>query len=98
MSKRRKCKNFAWRDEDPAWIAERQNDRIVFRKIRRETRRGQSAAHAIAALFASENWAWRMVSKKPKSWKDCYHLWRKKRCTHSNFGYDVQAEKSSFDP
>ena len=36
MSRKKTHPQLAWRDEDPAWQAERENDRIVFRKIRRE--------------------------------------------------------------
>ena len=36
MSRRKRCRNFLWRDDDSAWQAERENDHIVFRKIRRE--------------------------------------------------------------
>ena len=54
MSRHKRCLNFQWRDEDPAWRAERDNDRIVFRKIRKMTIGGLSADRVIAALFRSD--------------------------------------------
>ena len=73
MSRRRSCVNFAWREEDPAWMAERENDRKVFRKLRSMIRGGRSADKAIAALFKDEAWRARMRCKKPASWKRCFY-------------------------
>ena len=53
MSRQRRCQNFLWHDEDPAWQAERENDRIVFRKIRREQLRNRKTAKIIRGLFLS---------------------------------------------
>ena len=53
MSRRKRCQNFQWRDEDPAWQAERENDRNVFRKIRREQQKGRQTAKIIRGLFLS---------------------------------------------
>ena len=63
MSRHMRCLNFQWRDEDPAWRAERDNDRIVFRKIRKMTIGGLSADRVIAALFRSDFWLERMRGK-----------------------------------
>ena len=82
MSRHKRCLNFQWRDEDPAWRAERDNDRIVFRKIRKMTIGGLSADRVIAALFRSDFWLERMRGKTRASWKRCYYRWRAK-CTSS---------------
>ena len=91
MSRRKRCQNFQWRDDDPAWRAERENDRIVFRKIRREQLKNRKTAKIIRGLFLSPLWAPRMIGKSAESWRRKYNCWRKK--------WDaVQAEKSAFDP
>ena len=99
MSRRKRCQNFQWRDEDPTWQTERDNDRIVFRKIRKLTLGGLSADRAIAALFKSSFWQDRMHGKTRASWKRCYYRWRTK-CTASPpvFGDSVQAKKCPSDP
>lgn len=99
MAARKPCANFAWRDEDPAYRAERENDRIVFRKIRKMSLGGLSADRAIAALFRSDFWQDRMHGKTRASWKRCYYRWRAK-CIASPpvFGDTVQAKKCPFDP
>ena len=91
MSRRKRCLNFQWRDDDPAWRAERENDRIVFRKIRREQLRNRKTAKIIRGLFLSPLWAPRMSGKSAESWRVKYCNWCKK-CNA------VQAEKSPFDP
>ena len=99
MGLKRHCANFAWRDESPEYRLERENDRIVFRKIRKMTLGGLSADRAIAALFRSDFWQDRMHGKTRASWKRCYYRWRAK-CTSSPpvFGDSVQAKKYPFDP
>ena len=82
MSRRKRCRNFQWREEDPTWQTERDNDRIVFRKIRKMTLRGLSADRAVNALFRSDFWQDRMHGKTRASWKRCYYRWRTK-CTAS---------------
>ena len=95
MSRRKRCQNFQWRDEDPTWQTERDNDRIVFRKIRKMALSGLSADRAVNALFRSDFWQDRMHGKTRASWKRCYYRWRTK-CTASPpvFGDTVQAKKS----
>ena len=68
MSRHKRCLNFQWRDEDPAWQAERENDRIVFRKIRREQLKNRKTAKIIRGLFLSPLWAPRMTGKSAESW------------------------------
>ena len=92
MSRRKRCQNFQWRDDDPAWRAERENDRIVFRKIRREQLRNRKTAKIIRGLFLSPLWVPRMSGKSAESWRVNYYRWRGKKCSA------VQAEKSPFDP
>ena len=90
MSRRKHCLNLQWRDEDPAWQAERENDRTVFRKIRREQLKGRKTAKIIRGLFLSPPWAPRMRGKSAESWRRKYNGWRKK--------WDaVQAEKSASE-
>ena len=91
MSRRKRCLNFQWRDDDPAWRAERENDRIVFRKIRREQLRNRKAAKIIRGLFLSPLWAPRLTGKSAESWRVKYCNWCKK-CNA------VQEEKSAPDP
>ena len=91
MSRKKHHPQLVWRDDDPAWQAERENDRIVFRKIRREQLRNRKAAKIIRGLFLSPLWAPRMRGKSAESWRVKYCNWRKK-CNA------VQAEKSAFDP
>ena len=91
MSRQRRCRNFLWRDDDPAWQAERENDRIVFRKIRREQLKNRKTAKIIRGLFLSPLWAPRMSGKSAESWRVKYCNWCKK-CNA------VQAETSPFDP
>ena len=87
MSRRKRCQNFQWRDDDPAWQAERENDRIVFRKIRREQLKNRKTAKIIRGLFLSPLWAPRMSGKSAESWRVKYCNWCKK-CNA------VQAKKS----
>ena len=90
MSRKKRHPQFAWRDDDPAWQAERENDRIVFRKIRREQQKGRKTAKIIRGLFLSPLWAPRLRGKSAESWRRRYNGWRQK--------WDaVQAEKSSFE-
>ena len=91
MSRKKTHPQLAWRDEDPAWRAERENDRIVFRKIRREQFRNRKTAKIIRGLFLSPLWGPRMSGKSAESWRVKYCNWCKK-CNA------VQAEKSPFDP
>ena len=72
MSRRKRCLNFLWRDDDPAFRAERDNDRIVFRKIRREQLRNRKAAKIIRGLFLSPLWVPRMSGKSAESWRVKY--------------------------
>ena len=92
MSRRKRCRNFLWRDDDPAWQAERKNDRVVFRKIRREQLKNRKTAKIIRGLFLSPLWAPRMSGKTATSWRVNYYRWRREKCS------GVQAEKSAFDP
>ena len=78
MSRRKRCLNFQWRNEDPAWQAERENDRIVFRKIRLEQLKKRKTAKIIRSLFLSPLWAPRMIGKSAESWRRKYNGWRKK--------------------
>ena len=88
---RRRCVNFAWRDDDPAYQSERANDRTVFRKILRERRRGRKTAAIIRGLLRAEPWASRMTGKTAESWRRKFNAWRKK--------WDgVQGKKSPSDP
>ena len=90
MSSKKRHPQFAWRDADPAWQAERENDRIVFRKIRREQQKGRKTAKIIRGLFLSPLWAPRLRGKSAESWRRRYNGWRQK--------WDaVQAEKSSSE-
>ena len=90
MSRKKRHSTFAWRDDDPAWQAERENDRIVFRKIRREQLKNRKTAKIIRGLFLSPLWAPRMRGKSAESWRRRYNGWRQK--------WDaVQAEKSSSE-
>ena len=91
MSRRKRCLNFLWRDDDPTYLTERENDHNVFRKIRRERLKGRKTAKIIRGLFLSPLWAPRMTGKSAESWRVKYCNWRKK-CNA------VQAEKSAFDP
>ena len=87
MPRQRRCRNFLWRDEDSAYQAERENDRIVFHKIRREQLKNRKTAKIIRGLFLSPLWAPRLTGKSAESWRRKYNGWRKK--------WDaVQAEKS----
>ena len=87
MPRRRRCRNFLWRDEDSAYQAERENDRIVFHKIRREQLKTRKTAKIIRGLFLSALWVPRMRGKSAESWRRKYNGWRKK--------WDaVQAKKS----
>ena len=98
MSRQKRCRNFLWRDEDSTYLANRDNDRIVFRKIRKLTLGGLSSDKAVAALFRSEFWLDRMRGKTRASWKRCYYRWRAK-CSAPNsvFGDSVQAKKSASE-
>ena len=78
MSGRKRCLNFQWRDDDPAWRAERENDRIVFRKIRREQLRNRKTAKIIRGLFLSPLWVPRMSGKSAESWRVKHCNWCKK--------------------
>ena len=94
MSRRKRCLNFLWRDDDPAFRAERDNDRLVFRKLKRECakpNRTHNLTRIIRRLFKSDLWAPRLTGKSAESWRVKYCNWRKK-CNA------VQAEKSAFDP
>ena len=78
MSRRKRCLNFLWRDDDPAYLTERENDHNVFRKIRREQLKNRKTAKIIRGLFLSPLWAPRMTSKTAESWRRKYNGWRKK--------------------
>ena len=82
MSRKKTHPQLAWRDEDPAWQAERENDRIVFRKIRREQLKNRKTAKIIRGLFLSPLWVPRMSGKSAETWRRKYNVWRKKvgRC------------------
>ena len=45
MSRRKRCRNFQWREEDPTWQTERDNDRIVYRKIRNTVNKISAKQH-----------------------------------------------------
>ena len=90
MSRKKRPPQFTWRDDDPAWQAERENDRIVFRKIRRDQQKGRKTAKIIRGLFLSPLWAPRLRGKSAESWRVKYGNWREK-CNA------VQAEKSSSE-
>jgi len=78
MSRHRRCPNFAWRDEDPAWIAERENDRLVFRKIHNEIKRtGESPFAVLHRISTIPLWASRLSGKTLTSWK--VNFYRRKR-------------------
>ena len=69
MPRGKHCRNFQWRDEDAAYLAERKNDRVVFRKIRREQLKNRKTARIIRGLFLSPLWAPRMTGKSAESWR-----------------------------
>ena len=77
MARGRTCKQLRWRDEDPVWKAERENDRRVFAKIRRERMKGQKVAAIIRELSRSELWAARMRGKTAESWRRKFNGWWK---------------------
>jgi len=87
MPRHRRCANFAWRDDDPAYLTERINDRTVFRKIRREiarasssplsARAGLSPLAVLTRLSRNPLWASRLAGKSLPSWKRAYYKWRK---------------------
>ena len=79
MSRRKRCLNFQWRDEDSTWQAERDNDRVVFRKIRREQFKNRKAAKIIRGLFLSPLWAPRMIGKSAESWRVNYYRWQREK-------------------
>ena len=68
MPRGKRCRNFQWRDDDAAYLAERKNDRVVFRKIRREQLKNRMTARIIRGLFLSPLWAPRMTGKSAESW------------------------------
>ena len=85
MSRRKRCRNFLWREEDSAYQAERENDRLVFRKLKRERAKPHcthNLTRIIRRLFKSPLWAPRMSGKSAESWRRKYNVWRKKvgRC------------------
>ena len=88
MSRKKTYPQLAWRDDDPAWRAERENDRIVFRKIRREKLKNRKTAKIIRGLFLSPLWAPCMHGKSAESWRVNYYRWQREKCSA------VQAEKS----
>jgi len=99
MSRRKRCRNFLWRDEDPTYQAERDNDRTVFRKIKRElnktpVERQSSIVRLVRLLSINPLWGERLRGKSPESWKRTYNRWRQKVEKRDS----VQAEKSPFDP
>ena len=91
MPRRRRCRNFLWRDEDSAYQAERENDRIVFHKIRREQLKNRKTAKIIRGLFLSPLWVPRMRGKSAESWRVNYYRWQREKCSA------VQAEKSASE-
>ena len=91
MSRKKRPPQFAWRDNDPAWQAERENDRVVFRKIRREQLKNRKTAKIIRGLFLSPPWAPRMAGKSAESWRVNYYRWQREKCSA------VQAEKSASE-
>jgi len=106
LGRKRLCVNFAWRDNDTAYRSNRENDRLVFRKIRVLILDGFSADRAIDALFKSEFWHDRMCNstrshpngKTHASWKRCYYRFRAKIKGTPNSGDSVQAENYAFHP
>ena len=79
MSRRKRCLNFQWRDEDSTWQAERDNDRVVFRKIRREKFKNRKTAKIIRGLFLSPLWAPCMHGKSAESWRVNYYRWQREK-------------------
>jgi len=78
MSRHRRCPNFAWRDNDPAYLAERRNDALVFRKIKREAKRsGLSPLAVLRRISASPLWSARLKGKSLPSWKRAYNKRRR---------------------
>ena len=84
MSRRKRCRNFLWRDDDPTFRAERDNDRLVFRKLKRECakpNRTHNLTRIIRRLFKSPLWAPRMHGKTTESWRVNYYRWRREKCS-----------------
>jgi len=86
MSRRKRCRNFLWRDENPTYQVERDNDRMVFRKIKRElvrsqTKRKSCLTKIIRRLFKDGFWASRMIGKTPEAWRVNYYRWRREKCS-----------------
>jgi len=99
VGRRRRCRNFAWRDEDPEYLADRVNDRIVFRKLKREldktpAGRQPSVVRLVRLLSQDPLWSGRFRGKSPESWKRTYNRWRQNVEKRDS----VQAEKSPFGP
>jgi len=99
VGRHRRCKNFAWRDDDPQYISERANDKIVFRKLARELARTPagrqpSVVRLVRLLSLNPLWEPRLRGKSPESWKRTYNRWRRKTEKRDS----VQAENSPFDP
>ena len=95
MPRRKNCNIVKFRAVDPAWNAERRNDKLVFKAIERRRRNGLSISKSIRALFASVEWRGRMSGKTSASWKRKYLRWRflvtigkrkKMRLTPENIG------------
>jgi len=82
MGRHRKCTNFEWREQSPEYQYQQANDRIVFRKIKREcdlaAKRGERLRITILVrqLDNSPLWHDRLIGKTPESWKRCYNRWR----------------------
>ena len=79
MANRKPCANFAWRDEDSTYQAERANDRIVFRKIAFERGKGRKVKTVIRNLFREKLWAPRMTGKTAESWRVNFYRRAKRR-------------------
>lgn len=77
--KKKRCNIMEWRKAETSWLADRENDRKVFRLINQKRAKGYSADRAIKALLRDEKVAPLMSDKTPKSWLVKYLSWPGRR-------------------
>lgn len=77
--KKKHCNIMEWRKAETSWLADRENDRKVFRLINQKRKRGFSTIGAIRALIKNKESRNLMIGKSAKSWAERYCVWCKKR-------------------
>lgn len=72
--KKKRCNIMTWRKNETTWLADRANDRKVFRLINRKRLKGMSIDKAITRLINDSRTKVLMTGKTPASWKRKYLL------------------------